>query len=344
MSMGRNVVWVAILAGIVVAGLIAGVVFHRRERRPLVLTGAVIRQSTDPQKQSPIADVQIAAITDGATVATAKSDFFGYFSLRLPPNVTPGESIVLRFRDPTYLPLEEQQTVGNAILVVQLVPLHEDLESELDPNAVPVTDVLVRYSVQTTAAASAGTKAKTFQIVNQGDVPCHKQAPCSPDGEWKATVASASLDAGDGNVFRNARAFCIAGPCPFTRIDTDGFTKGGRRINITVRDWSDTTTFLLQAEVLRSQISDVERKSYPLIFGKEMDFTVPDGAEGTSLEAEINGGETIFPLGPNPELSWAECEVQEGKNQAKDYRCELKRGFRFAGTNNSPGSAVKSGS
>ena len=344
MSMGRNTVWVAILAGAAVAGVIVGVVSHRREKRPLALSGAVIRQNADPQKQSPIADVQIAAVSGGATVATATSDFFGSFSLRLPDNITAGDRLQLQFRDPDYLPLDEEQTVGNSLLVVHLVPVHGDLEAELDPNAVPVTDVLVRYSVQTAATVSAGTEAKTFQIVNQGDVPCKNQAPCSPDGEWKATVASASLDAGDGNVFRNARAFCIAGPCPFTKIDTDGFTKGGRRINITVRNWSDTTTFLLQAEVLRSQISDVERKSYPLIFGKEMDFTVPDGAEGTSLEAEINGAETIFPLGPNPEMSWAECKVEVGKNQAKDYRCELKRGFRFAGNNTLPGNAAKSGS
>jgi hypothetical protein len=60
-----------------------------------------------------------------------------------------------------------------------------------------------------------------------------------------------------------------------------------------------------------------------------MNFTLPAGAEGPSLEAELNGSQIIFPLGPNPTLSWANCNVREERNQAKDYRCELKTGYNF---------------
>ena len=60
-----------------------------------------------------------------------------------------------------------------------------------------------------------------------------------------------------------------------------------------------------------------------------MNFTLPSSAEGPSLEAEMNGTLIVYPLGPSPDLSWATCEVRVEKNQAKDYRCELKAGYRF---------------
>lgn len=62
-------------------------------------------------------------------------------------------------------------------------------------------------------------------------------------------VGSATLDAGAGNEFRNARASWIAGPCPFTRIEADHFSQGGQTITASARAWSDTTTFMLEAEV-----------------------------------------------------------------------------------------------
>ena len=60
-----------------------------------------------------------------------------------------------------------------------------------------------------------------------------------------------------------------------------------------------------------------------------MNFTLPNTAEGPSIEAELNGTRIVFPLGPAPMLSWADCNVRVERNQAKDYRCELKPGFKF---------------
>ena len=132
-----------------------------------------------------------------------------------------------------------------------------------------------------------------------------------------------------GNVFRNARVTCIAGPCPFTRIDTDGFSIGGHNIKVLIRNWSDTATFVLQADVFRTQVSDIVRESSPVIFGRAMNFTLPAKAEGPSIEAEMNGSRIVFPLGPTPVLSWADCNVRIEKNQVKDYRCELKAGYQY---------------
>ena len=52
-------------------------------------------------------------------------------------------------------------------------------------------------------------------------------------------------------------------------------------------------------------------------------------SEGPSIEAEVNGENIVFPLGPKPVLSWADCNVSVDKNQAKFYRCDLKNEYRF---------------
>ncbi|MGA2417374.1 MAG: hypothetical protein ABSF59_23220, partial [Candidatus Sulfotelmatobacter sp.] len=141
----------------------------------------------------------------------------------------------------------------------------------------------VRYSVKAQTDASVGSVAKAFQIENKGNVPCKKQRPCSPDGKWKAAIGAVSLDAGAGNTYRNARASCIAGPCPFTRIEADRFSQGGQVIMVAARDWSDTATFLLEAEVFHPMISQIVHESYPVIFGDGLNFTLPASAEGVSL-------------------------------------------------------------
>ncbi len=72
-----------------------------------------------------------------------------------------------------------------------------------------------------------------------------------------------SLDAGADNSFGNITASCIAGPCPFTRIDSSGFIHGGRNISVTALNWSDTATFLMEAEVYHTAISSEVRELYP---------------------------------------------------------------------------------
>ena len=318
---------------LVVVGLIVAFVavrlairLHRRLHEPIILHGAVIKQDYDTRKQSPIANVDISS---PLAVRDAKSDFSGAFSLVLRPGVKLGQSIQLIFRHPDFQPLNLTENLTDQLYVIRMLPLHGEVEAALSEAEVKINNIVVRYSTETMRTDNIGSAVKTFQVINSGNVPCNNQPPCSPDKRWKATAASASLDAGQGNVFRDARVTCIAGPCPFTRIDTDGFSRGGRIIRVVVRDWSDTTTFLLQAEVFRSELDNITRRTYPVIFGRSMNFTLPSTAEGPSIEADLNGTRIVFPLGPNPVLSWANCQVRTEKNQAKDYRCELKPGYEF---------------
>jgi hypothetical protein len=333
MLRGRTAILWTIVAslGSLLAAFLGVSFFRNYQRRPIMLRGAVIKQDNDPIKQTPIMDVDISEANGLASTST-KSNFVGYFTLPLLRGVGQNESVTLRFLHPDYVPLDLTELVSDKLTIVHLVPIHQDTEEaavQPDHPAINVSNVRIRYSTESTTQENIGTGVKTFQIQNVGNIPCQNTAPCSPDGKWKAAINSESLDAGEGSVFRNARVSCIAGPCPFTRIDYDGFSQGGRYIKVSVRNWSDTTTFLFQAEVFRAQISDLVRMTYPIILGTSLNFTLPPAAEGPSVEAELNGENIIFPLGPIPILSWADCNVSVAKNQAKFYRCELNSGYRF---------------
>lgn len=328
---GRKVyITTTVLAlGAVAAVFITLTVRRYRLMRPIQLRGAVIKQDDDPMKETPITNVEINE-ANGIAMEAAKSSFTGYFAIRLRRGFVQDRSVVLQFRHPEYAPLDVAAPVGDELLVVRMTPLHkEEAKVQTGGPAVNVSNVRIRYTTETTSQENIGSGVKTFEIKNEGNVSCNNGPVCSPDRKWRAAVESESLDAGEGSVFRNARVSCIAGPCPFTRIDSDGFSQGGRYIKVTVRNWSDTTTFLMQAEVFRPQIADIVRMTYPIILGTSLNFTLPPTAVGPSVEAELNGENIIFPLGPSPVLSWASCNVSVAKNETKFYRCELNAGYRF---------------
>jgi len=324
----RAITLLLILAGTAASVFLA--ISWRSRNTPLFLVGAVVQKNEDTRKQSPIEDV---VVTVGDELAPAvKSNASGYFKLILGKGVRRGQPIRLQFRQPKYQPVDLSTTVGDTIYVIHMFPLQtgEDEESGSQP-AVAVTNIVIRYSTETSADLNIGTGVTTFQVPNQGAIRCglSNHSPCSPDGKWQASIGSASLDAGQGNNYQNARVFCIAGPCPFTKIVNDDFSHGGQKISVSVLNWSDTTTFLFQAEVFRRQVSDIVRQSYPIVYGRTFNFSLPADAEGATLEAELDRTSIIFPLGPDPQMSWAACSVIFGSHQSKNYRCKLRPGFKF---------------
>ncbi len=319
-------IWALAIAGL--AGALAAVLVAIHRAQPITIKGAVLSQDPDPQKQLPIADVEITG-TDGSTVRSAESDSSGFFSLTLRRGLRRRQPLTLHFRHPGYQPLDLNEFVSDQIYLARMVPISHETHVQSDHTDVAVSNIRVRYSVKTTTEADVGSAVKTFQVANVGDVPCKGRHPCSPDGKWKAALSSSSLDAGDGNEFRNARVSCIAGPCPFSRVEFEDLSRGGRKVSVSVRNWSDTTTYLVEAEVVHPMVSDLVRESYPVIFGRALNFSLPLSAEGPSIEAEINGELIVFPLGPDLYLSWADCHARIDKDQAKAYRCELKPGYRF---------------
>ncbi len=316
-------VWIAVLVAVL---LTVGIVVATGWQRPVTLRGAVLVQDSDPRKQLPIGGVTISAGDLAASEATTDSS--GLFVLKLRKPIRRGHAIELDFRHPQYLPLDLNEYVTNQLYVVHLVPLTKNPAPQNRPD-VKVSNIRVRYTVQAKTELNVGSAVKTFEIDNKGNVPCKGEHPCSPDGKWKAAVGSATLDAGVNNQFRNARASCIAGPCPFTRIEADHFSQGGQIITVSARDWSDPTTFVLEAEVFRPMVSQMEHWSYPVIFGDGLSFTLPSSAGSVSIEADVDGQTIIFPLGPSLFLSWASCDGGVNPDKGSVYRCTAKPGYRF---------------
>jgi hypothetical protein len=319
--------WVgAAMVLVAIAGTLALIRWHGP--RPITIRGAVLMQNVDPHKQQPIGGVIISA--GDLALSDTKSDPSGLFSLTLHTLIRRGHPIVLSFRDAQYRPLEVNDFVSNKLYVVHLVPLAVT-PTQKDQKEVKVTNVRVRYTVKAMSEVNVGSAVKTFEVKNAGNVPCNSQRPCSPDGRWKANSGSASLDAGQGNVFRDARASCIAGPCPFTQINDDRLSLGGQVITVSALDWSDTTTFLLEAEVFRPMLSQIEHWSYPVIFGGGLSFTLPAAAESVTMEADLDGNTIIFPVGPSPVFSWATCDTATNPDKGRVYRCTPQPGYTFQG-------------
>jgi len=322
--------WIAAVVVPIVA-IAAFAIIRWQKQKPVTLRGSVVVQNSDPRKQLPIGGVLVSADEPGTSVqldSTLKTDSSGFFALTLPKAVRRGRPIIFHFRHPQYRPLDLKDYVGNQLYIVHLEPV-ENKPAPSDQPKAKLSNVRVRYTEKTRTEFNVGSAVKTFEVENKGNIPCRKQHPCSPDGKWKATLSSITLDAGVGNEFRAPRASCIAGPCPFTRIESTRMSQAGQILTLTVRDWSDTATFLLEAEVFRPMVSQREHWSYPAIFGDGMSFTLPSSAESVSMEADVNGETIIFPLGPALQLSWASCDGASTPDQGRVYRCSLKPGYRF---------------
>jgi hypothetical protein len=335
-STKKLLIWTIIGAAAVAAIIATSLSLRRLFPGSLRIQGAVIRKDDDSRKELPVPDA-VVTVSDGETTATTQSDARGYFRLTFPKRIWQGQTLHLSFRHADFEPLEMKLQTGirrstKELYVAAMEPLPERAaETRTERRTSVVSNLRVRYTTNSQEQMNIGSAVKTFQVINKGNVPCGNSSPCSPDEVWKAATGSVSLDAGPGNEFANVRASCIAGPCPFTRVDFSAFMHGGRNITVTALNWSETATFLVEAEVFHTTISSNVRESYPVVFGQTLTFTLPPTHEGASLEAEIDGAAMVFPLGPNLYLSWANCTGRTGQEAEKTtvYRCELKPGYRF---------------
>ncbi len=319
---------IGVVAAVLVGAAAVLIIKRVPPRRITSITGAVLQQDADPRKQLPIPNVVVTA-EDDVTIATTKSDTSGLFRLNLQTGLWPYASVTLRFQHAGYQPLEMTQEIRTQLYIVHMVPLASATAPPPKTPEMALSDVRVRYAIRTSNTVNIGSSATTFEVVNTGNIPCEGQKPCSPDGKWKASIGAESVDAGAGHQFRNARISCIAGPCPFSAVESNELLNGGRILKVSVRNWSDTVTYLLEAEVIDNMPIDQVLQLYPAIFGRAMNFTLPAGAEGAAVEADLNGTDIVYPIGPSLNLSWASCDLKLAPDRTRAYSCELKPGYRF---------------
>jgi len=128
-----------------------------------------LRQDKDPNKQLPIADVQITA-TNALGSGSTKSDASGFFSLKLPKGLRRRQQVVLQFRHKDYQPLDWNDFISDKIYVAPMVPINQDTKDESHSQS-SVSNTRIRYSVKATAEANIGSAVKTFQAIVRVDTP-----------------------------------------------------------------------------------------------------------------------------------------------------------------------------
>jgi hypothetical protein len=302
---------------------------------PVTLMGAVLRQDDDPRNQTPLSNVEITAV-DGSLTVRGKSDSSGFFELKIRQSVPTGRRITLKLEYAGYKRVElTVPRSADRLYIVRMQPLGQNTKGKTSSERAiekitRIKDVRIRYLSKDQSTVSAGSLAKQVEIPNIGNIPCDKRQPCSPDGKWKAAANLISLDAPRGNEFQNVSVSCVAGPCPFTKVESDHLSPRSSQIRINVLNWSDTTDFLVEADVSRNVLTDKVHHSYPFIVGQTMNFALPQGSEGLSIEANLNGQEIVFPIGPDLILTWATCGVETPAAGNRLYRCQLKPGYVFA--------------
>ena len=330
---------IAILSALIVAiGIV--VVIELKHRRaaahppPVTLVGDVLKQDSDPAQQAPLSGVLVTASASSGTVS-ARSGPTGLFSVTLNPGPQKGEAVVLTFKDAGYKPLQIVATrPGDQLYIARMEPLQPEAQGPSQNAAVPakaveLNNIRVRYTVKERSTVNVGSLAKQFTAYNLGNVPCRGRPPCSPDGRWAASRSDLPLDAEVGNEFRNVRVLCVAGPCAFTQVLSPNLSIPKRTLTVSVLNWSDTAVFLVEADVIRTMVTDAVQYAYPFIVGSTMTFALPPGSEGPSIEADVDGQYIVFPLGPPLNLPWATCTVEVSQQSNKDFRCHLKPGYRM---------------
>jgi hypothetical protein len=304
---------------------------RNRVRRPTIslITGAVIAAQDDVELQRPISDVKVLASARGITGESA-TEVSGLFRLKFDPPLPAGEPVQLTVTHPDYRTFVTSVPASQEVLIVRLTPAPPVSRAGAgERKSQSISNIRIRYTTSSSMTTIAGTAVRTFTVRNKANVPCDRQTPCSPDHRWKATVDSLTLDAGDQKQFRNVRVSCIAGPCPFSALESDRFSRGGRVITVSVKNWADPVTYLVEAEVFQTAQSEMVRYTYPAIFGRSMNFTLPPDASGLSIECDFHGSPIVFPLGPQLRLSWAKCRSETGRDGSKQVRCQLEPGYRF---------------
>src|SRR5215471_6724219 len=87
-------IWLRIALFLGSAAILASAFFLVRARyrnRPLSLTGAVVQQSDDPRKQSPITDVEVTMASE--QTASDKANLAGHLKIPLRATVGPREPV-----------------------------------------------------------------------------------------------------------------------------------------------------------------------------------------------------------------------------------------------------------
>jgi hypothetical protein len=229
----RTPILAAVIGAIgAILGALSPSIFQSIFPQHILIQGAIMRSDAKPSNRSVIKDVEVDYQEDGIE-KHAMTNQSGGFNILLGSKLKAGDLLTLRFHKHCY------QDFSDTISVAA-VPYPRYLWPELDQNCIDPAITALSLEFR-----NVGIMQATLQITTRGSVPCQK-SPCSPDNKWQAAQGSVSLDAGGDNSFSGGTFGCVAGPCPFSEIVADNFSKGGTRISGEAKTWSDDVTYVLK--------------------------------------------------------------------------------------------------
>src|SRR5215469_14856993 len=138
---------------LVILGVILAVLLHRRP--PVILKGAVLKQDSDPNKQLPIADVEVTA-TNQVGTGMGKTDATGFFQISLPKGLRRKQQFILQFRHAGYQPLDLNDYVSDKLYVARMVAIPPAPKPDTHHPLITISNTRVRYTVASTAEADIG--------------------------------------------------------------------------------------------------------------------------------------------------------------------------------------------
>jgi len=300
-------------------GLIGQWIKPPKPPQRITLTAAIMRSDVDSQKRHVIKGVDVYASPENSNTEEHKTtDINGLVEIPLPSDVTTNTLVGLRFHHPCYQEFDE--TIAPADKVPYTIYLWQV--------AAPVPGVQCDdpaiIGISLTFRETYLTRSVTFQVPNRGTVRCRHQ-PCSPDGKWQANIVAASLDAGSGNTFApgHGRVACVSGPCPWTQIVSNGFSGGGPRLSVSIRNWSDTVTFVLTGELVGPPTNPVT------VSGNTFDFSVSrSDLPNLQISAQTSTGQSLVNDIRVGSIPWATCQITEHPS-AINYHCTLGPDYSF---------------
>ena len=111
--------------------------------------------------------------------------------------------VTVSFRHSNYEPLDLTVQTGRLAIPKQLyvaamVPIPAKSVASTSRQQTVVSNIRVRYTINTRTETNVGSEVKTFQVVNKGNVPCNHQSPCSPGWEVEGVFRICVARCGNG--------------------------------------------------------------------------------------------------------------------------------------------------
>ena len=108
-----------------------------------------------------------------------------------------------------------------------------------------IVAIALVLTVPSVVRAAGNVVRDTTVTANNSNVHCSGGETCSPDGKWRATVATLRIVADPGHTFVSVPApHCDGKGCPW--CDTPGaFTQSATQASVTIRCWGLPVTYTL---------------------------------------------------------------------------------------------------